>query len=295
MKKSSLILVVVLSLAISASAQVYLNELLFNPVGTDGPNEYFELRGTPALSLSGYYFLGVEGDVASNPGDVQNIFDLSAFSLGANGFLVGFQKGTPYAGVSVGANAFTNAGTGAGWGSGTSSDIGHSADSSATDVENASVTYMIINIGAGAAPDLTLDLDADDNGVVELPAGWSIVDSVGVTDAATDVSYGAITFRATGLGTASGTTVDLTYGTGSYFLGRKGDSTGSTANDWVEGSVSGTAPGFTFNATEVTDFSFAGRPLSDMVPGGTNPIPEPSTYVLGSLALAAFYVFRRRK
>jgi len=295
MKKLPLTSAFILSLVVTAPSQVFLNELLFNPVGTDGPNEYFELRGTSGLSLAGYYLLGVEGDIASNPGDVQNIFDLGTFSLGANGYLVGFQKGTLYTGVSPSANSFVNAGTGAGWGSGASSDIGHSADSGATDAENASATYMLVNIGAGAAPILTLDLDADDNGTIELPTGWSILDSVGVTDAATDISYGAITFRATGLGVASGTIVDLTYGTGSYFLARKGDSIGSTVDDWVEGSTSGTAPGFTFHATEVTDPSFAGRPLSEMGLGSTNPVPEPSTFVMGGLGLAALIFLRRRK
>ena len=144
-------------------------------------------------------------------------------------------------------------------------------------------------------PDLSLDLDTDDNGVIELPAGWSILDSIGVTDAATDVSYGAITFRANGMGTATGTIIDLAYGTGSYYLGRKGDSTGSTSEDWVEASVSGTAPGFTFHATDVTDGSFAGRPLADMGLGSANIVPEPSTYVLGLLGLATVFALRRRK
>ena len=44
---------------------------------------------------------------------------------------------------------------------------------------------MLINIGSGSAPTLTLDLDADDDGWLDtLPAGWSIVDSVGIIDGA---------------------------------------------------------------------------------------------------------------
>lgn len=297
MKKILVLLTVFGAVSWSAQSQVLLNELLFNPVGTDGPNEFFELRGTASLSLSGYYLIGIEGDSASGPGDVQDIFDLGAYSLGANGFLVAFQKANTYGPAAGAATSIVNAGTGAGWGSGASSSVGHSADSGATDVENASATYMLINIGAGAAPTLTQDLDSDNDGAIDaLPTGWTILDSVGVTDASTDISYGAITFRATpSLGIASGTVVDLAYGTGSYYLGRKGNSTGTTADDWVESIVAGTAPGFTFDATQVTDGWYAGQGLSIMQLGAANAVPEPTTGVLIAGAGLVFWLASRRR
>jgi hypothetical protein len=39
----------------AANAQVYINEFLANPIGADGGNEYFELRGSPGFSLAGHY------------------------------------------------------------------------------------------------------------------------------------------------------------------------------------------------------------------------------------------------
>ena len=69
---------------------------------------------------------------------------------------------------------------------------------------------MLIDIGLiGSAPDLTMDLDADDDGWLDaLPIDWSIVDSVGIIDgaatqAATDWSYGAITLRVGGAAAGS--------------------------------------------------------------------------------------------
>ncbi len=50
------------------------------------------------------------------------------------------------------------------------------------DLENWATTMMLVNIGSGSAPTLTLDLDTDDNGLLDLPAGWSVVDSVGIMD-----------------------------------------------------------------------------------------------------------------
>jgi hypothetical protein len=221
---------------------------------------------------------------------------LGAFSLGGNGFLVGFQKGTLYSGVASGATAFTNSGTGAGWGSGASSSIGHNADSGATDGENPSATYMLVNIGAGVVPDLLLDLDSNDDGAVDsLPAAWTVLDSVGFTDASTDISYGAITFRATGLGIASGTVVDLSFAPASQYFGRKGNSTGSTADDWLLAGTQGTGPDFTFSNTQNTDSSFAGQPISVMQPGGPNAIPEPGALALLAIGLGLTVLLRARR
>ena len=105
----------------SANAQIYINEIFFNPAGTDAPNEYIELRGTPGLTVgSGTYLLFLEGDNPTTPsttpgvrpGDIGGIFDLSGKSFGNNGYMVLRQFTSPY---SVNADASAYTATSASW------------------------------------------------------------------------------------------------------------------------------------------------------------------------------------
>jgi hypothetical protein len=286
----------------AANAQVYINEFLANPIGADGGNEYFELRGSPGFSLAGHYLLSLEGQIGgsgTNAGDINQFFDLGTFSLGANGYLFGRQAGSPYLSVEAGATLLANS-TGAGWGqaNGGGSDVGHSSDGTQTDLENSATTILLINIGSGSAPILTLDMDSDDDGVLELPIGWTIVDSVGIMDGvtalATDKSYGAITLRLGGVGSAaSGTIVDVPGSGTGFYVGRIGESTGSTAADWFGSVVTGSGGNFVLSSA--SDPSFTGKNIADMVFGGTNPIPEPTTLGLMGLGVVAFLVARRRR
>src|SRR5688572_26942499 len=87
--------------AFSALAQgpVFINEVLFNPPNADTPNEYVELRGMPSFVFpQGSYFVAVDGDFSANtnPGLIQNVFDLSGRKLGTNGHLVLLQKSHIY-------------------------------------------------------------------------------------------------------------------------------------------------------------------------------------------------------
>ena len=99
--------------------QMWINEILFNPPGSDAPNEYIELRGTPGATIpAGTYLVGIEGDAnglpPANPGVVQDIFNLSGMQFGSNGYLVLRQKGSQY-NPATGSSVYTNTGTGAGW------------------------------------------------------------------------------------------------------------------------------------------------------------------------------------
>src|SRR6185503_5350657 len=195
----------VLALAASvAHGQVYINEVLANPVGSDSTAtvglESFELRGTAGMSLAGYYLLSLEGQgTGGGRADVNQFFDLGAFSIGANGFLFARQFGSPYTSVQPGATVVANT-TGQGWGqvNGGGSTAGHSSDGAQFDLENSATTILLINIGSGAAPTLSTDLDTGvEDGLLDLPADWTVVDSVGIMDGvsalASDFSYGAIT------------------------------------------------------------------------------------------------------
>ncbi len=288
----------IMALALCDSrAQVWISEVVPNTPGADTGNEYFELRGTPNLSLSNYYLISLEGQGTTGRGDINQFFDLGAFSLGANGYLFARQAGSKYSNVHPDATVMENT-VGTGWGqvNGGGSTVGHTADGPQVDLENAATTILLVNIGAGIVPTNTIDLDTNNDGVLDLPTGWTVVDSVGIMDgsagaAATDFSYGAITFRAPDTNgayvgsCAYGNIINipgpLTTSAGTFYVGRKGESTGSTANDWIGAIVNGAAASpLAFYFYSASDPAYTGMLLSDMIYGGPNASSAP----LGSLS-----------
>ncbi|MDF5707990.1 MAG: DUF4347 domain-containing protein [Nostoc sp. S4] len=245
-----------------------INEILFDPPATDSPKEYIELRGTPGTTLAaGTYLVGIEGDSGSpNPGAVQDIFDLSGKQFGSNGFLVLLQKGSTYT-AKPGANVVINTGTGAGWGNGASSSIGHTGPN---DIESGSVSFFLIK--TATAPTLSNDIDSNNDGIADgsTYSNWTVLDSVSVLDGGTiDKAYGSIVFRK---GTGGSVPTNATVVNTSFipgYVGRSGDTTGSTASDWVASIITGTAPNLTLGAdTKTSPGSFAGQSLNHI--GDTN-------------------------
>lgn len=305
MKKTLISLLGLTLLAATTNAQeVWINEVLKNPNGSDTGNEYFELRGTPNMSLAGYCLLNVQGEGAYK-GDIHSLFFLDSFSLGANGYLFARQNASKYTATAPGATVIQNT-VGAGWGANGSSTVGYWCDTSGGDLKNGTSTFMLVKVAPdGQEPLLTIDLDPNNNGTVVLPNGWTVVDSVGMMDGstpydATSISYGAITLRVGGAaaGSGSGVIVDVPgnapTSAGAFYVGRKGESTGSTGDDWFGAILSGTAAdplNITFSS--VSDPYYQGKKLPDMVFGGLNPIPEPGTLAL--LGLGAVGLLLRRK
>ncbi|MBD2682121.1 MULTISPECIES: DUF4347 domain-containing protein [Nostoc] len=249
-----------------------INEILFDPPSTDNPKEYIELRGTPTETLAaGTYLVAIEGDSGSpNPGIVQDIFDLSGKQFGTNGLLVLLQKGNGYT-VNPDANVITNTGSGAGWGNGASSSIRHTGGT--TDIESGSVSFFLIQ--TNTAPTLTSDIDSDNNGIADgtVYSNWTVLDSVGVLDGGTtDKAYSSIVFRKGSSGSVptNATVVNTSFIAG--YVGRSGNTTGSTASDWVASVVTGTAPNLTLGtAANTSPGSFATQPLNHI--GSTNFAP----------------------
>ncbi|HON07776.1 MAG TPA: hypothetical protein PLW02_06730, partial [Verrucomicrobiota bacterium] len=228
----------------AASASVYINEILFNPPGTDTPNEYIELRGTPNYLLpNGTYFINVEGDANGNPGTIQNIFDLSGVRIGGNGFIVLLQKDSPYT-AAAGTTVLKNTGSGPGWGSDSTSSINHSGENGQTDLENPSSTFMLIQ--TSSKPTIGMDIDADNDGLpdAQIYTNWVVLDSIGILDSsgAGDIAYGLINYRANSAATSIlGKTLEINF-TPSY-VGRLGNTVGNTENDWlVSDNLGGAAP-----------------------------------------------------
>ncbi len=225
--------------SLATRAELVVSEILFNPPGVDGPNEYIELRGTPNLVIpEGTYLVAVDGDAAGNPGTIQNTFDLSGRRLGGNGFLVLLQKGNLYA-ANTNATVLVNTGIGPGWGSGSTSSIGHHGKNGQTDLGNASVSFFLVQ--STNAPAIGSDIDTDDDGTPDEPvfATWTVLDSVGVLDAdgTGDFAYAAINFRRNTVpgngATALGVIVPAGFTPG--YVARAGNTVGSTAADWVAG------------------------------------------------------------
>lgn len=231
----------------TVGGDLLINEVLFNPPGTDSPFEYLEFRGIPnSVIAPGTYFVAVEGDAAANPGTVQNVFDLSGLRVGGNGFLVLCQKDTLYS-IDAYATALINMNSGSGWGTGSGSSVNHRGNNGITELKNPSCTYFLLQTTNPPAPGV--DLDQNNDGVLEgdVFASWKILDSVGILDAdgLGDFAYGAINFRrntlpGSGAG-ASGFVVPV--GFTPRYVGRAGNTTGSLASAWVAGDgLAGAAP-----------------------------------------------------
>ena len=194
----------------SARAELYINEIYFDPPHSSGDvnQEYIELRGTPNMSLDNHYLILLENENTSlddgTAGQVEFIVDLNGRAMGSNGFLTLRQKGSPYTHIAAGTTSLINTGSGVGWGTGPAdNDIGVSnSNSDPGKIENSGFTAMLIDKGTGVAPTLGLALDGmvdNDNDSMTVhdgldyptgQPGWSILDSIGVFSEIKEVEFG---------------------------------------------------------------------------------------------------------
>lgn len=141
-----------------------LTEIRVDQQGTDS-DEYFEISGTPGASLAGCWFIAI-GDGASDPaGVVEMAINLGSWALGANGCLVAHEAtfGTvAFNGRTLQVHpdaANVTVGTG-----------------DSMNFENSdSITYLLVS---GFAGTVGADLDADNDGVLDLTPWTTVIDSV---------------------------------------------------------------------------------------------------------------------
>ena len=140
-----------------------LNELVVNPpTGNDRPYEFVELRGTPSATLANIYVLQLDSDTA-NAGNALFVTDLSSGAFGTNGLLAV-----------------------------TASIGGHSINSPTTQITNPALNSDGVGLNNGpqsiaviySPTPITLgtDLDTNNDGVLDLPVGASLIDAVGWQD-----------------------------------------------------------------------------------------------------------------
>ena len=255
-------------LAAPAPAQMYINEIFFDPGGgaSDIRDEFIEIRGVPNTNLQDHYLLFLENELdqfgIGEAGTIDNLFDLGEFSLGSNGFLVLQQKFSRYTADQVNPGAtqlindgpnkpgpalpgFGNNAPGAEGSTVGASDLPSNSATSTGAIENSGFTAMLIRNDSGEAPTLGLDLDENNDGL-DVPTGregWTILDSVGVFGELDETEFGRL-YGAVNFGVVDdffppdfvpnvpeGTEFELVEYEIEY-IGRWGNSTGSRTIDW---------------------------------------------------------------
>ncbi|MFN6964199.1 MAG: FG-GAP repeat domain-containing protein [Pyrinomonadaceae bacterium] len=213
-----------------ASGQVLINEISADPPGVDGPCEYYELRGTPLASVPNIYFVQFQGNLELNPGGAMVVVSTPSLSFGSNGLFafVGTQpcgSRTYPAETLVISNAFMDG---------------------PDTIKNGTQSYFVISSTTALTPNF--DYDANNDGVLELPAGASVIDSIAFSDGGTgDFTYAPAL-------TASGGAV----GAATRFVN---NSTANSAAAWFGGALDGTANSSVYYSTTVRTANFPQPPL----------------------------------
>ncbi|WP_299438725.1 T9SS type A sorting domain-containing protein [uncultured Aquimarina sp.] len=268
MKKIVLLITCVVASQV-INAQFYINEIMVDPPGTDNPNEYIEIRGAANAALTNTYLLTIEGD-GNDPGDVNEVIDLTGQTTGSNGYLVLLTTGHPYS-VDASANIALDL----------------------TDGELEGQSHTLLLVQATTAPTTGDDIDSDDDGT---PDGtpytdWTILDSFALlkdNDASAQAyAYAPIGFLEDDAAQAdptlfapSGANIVVTTGSQFDYAARIGNSTGSaltndaTTSDWYGGDLpSGNLPNWVISTSstgiKAYPSTFAGVALNHI--GADNP------------------------
>ncbi|QDT04429.1 Cadherin domain protein [Rubripirellula lacrimiformis] len=219
----------------------HISELLVSPLfGDNDKAQMVELRGEPSTTLpEGTYFVTAY-ERGLDVGVVHGIFDLSGQSFGENGYLVLLQQDSPHS-VEAGATVLRSTEEGFG---GLPGDIYSDSHSLSERIDFIIGANAYLLIQTDIAPQLEMDIDADDDGVIDplVASAWDIQDSISLHPfvGGGDIAYGNIVFAEDGPSPAEvnvpdGVAFVRTEGFG--YAGRVGESVGSDPSDWVVGTV----------------------------------------------------------
>ena len=252
--KKYLLILTIMSIGTSLSAQLYINEIMVQPPSSSTSpkqdnEELIEIRGAAGATIAdNTYLIQVEGD-SSDPGDMESggsqggIIDLSGKVLGSNGTLVILTTGHPYT---------------------VSSETTVLLDVTDGNLEDPSNNFFLINTNGNSveddggstgnptsrsAPHSNHDLDENNDGIIDakFTDAWTFMDGISILkDSSTMYAYAEVIFARTTSGktikkSTTATLVDTSNQQFRYFA-RIGNSTGYKAGevadaDWVGGTV----------------------------------------------------------
>ena len=269
------------------TAQMYISEVMYSPGGDDIPREFVEVRGTPSATIpSNTYLLFIEGDGNTDFGNTKMYFDLSGLSFGTNGYLAFLMPSSPFSAV-AGANVITaGASTNGGW-AGLSEYVG-SGSSGLDEIESNSMNIILATTPTALTS--RPDIDDDDDGFIDDGLGWTIHDGITILDSddTNEYAYTDLVFArdpSVVIAPSGALIYDMSHfsssGGGGY-VGRIGESTGSTGNDWVYAQVN-SGSGATFSSSSISDPAFGGNSVTEV--GGSSNILNEVTYSGGSLSV----------
>ena len=265
-------------LACNSAADLCLNEV--QPYYSGSPTfrrtvQYLEFRGPAGATIpAGTYFVAVDGDFNQGSGTLDVVLDLSGKTIGSNGFLVLLPAGNAY---TANAAAATEVSGSAGF----SGISGWSGNAGTNFFERPSTTFFLIQ--AATAPSPGADIDGNNDGMPDgAYAGWTILDSIGIADNNKDRTYGAINFR---VGTSQiGSTV--TVASRPFYVGRFGDSFGSSAAAWVQsGTLAGSNPNWLLAGAAIP-LGVANKPLNHIGSSNVWANAAPVNALPGSASVA---------
>lgn len=205
-------------------ASAIINEVLFNPPGTDGDREYIEIKGDANANLSGITLLYIDGD-AGSIGKIQQAIDLSDI---ANSSVILGDNGLALIGKTGRTQSFSPA-----------PDPATTLTATNLNLQNGSATFLLITNYQNPTNDT--DLDDDDNGVLDIILWDTVLDAVSILDGGADDMVFAATLGGTDLPDNSAGKAEAIF--------RDGNS------DWLATTLEGGTDDYQFDLENVWDSS----------------------------------------
>ncbi len=184
---------------VASGNTLLLNEFFINSPGADNPHEFIELTGTAGAAFGGFYVAVLDSDLGPQTGLDDFIIDIGTFLNGSNGLAVITAEDQPNVidrgDVPGDGSPLSNFGF---WTPDATTRITNAALNGEV-IANDSASYVLLYSPNRQLPTGGFDFDWNNDGVLDLPTGAVIVDSIGVNDGGSgDVIYGGASILSTG-------------------------------------------------------------------------------------------------